>query len=111
MMTLHGTKGLEFPIVFMVGVEEGLLPHRRSCDTEAELEEERRLCYVGITRAQKQLYLTHSCSRGLYYPDRSRFINEIPAELLQLERHNKASTPIDDKNYGKTTSFIRHAQC
>ena len=97
MMTLHGTKGLEFPIVFMVGMEERLLPHWCSCDTEAELEEERRLCYVGITRAQEQLYLTHSYSRGLYYPDRSRFINEIPAELLQLERHNKTPIPTDDR--------------
>ena len=93
MMTLHGTKGLEFPIVFMVGMEEGLLPHWRSCDTEDELEEERRLCYVGITRAQEQLYLTHSCSRESRDPSRSRFINEIPAEILQLEGHNETTKP------------------
>ena len=97
MMTLHGTKGLEFPIVFMVGMEEGLLPHWRSCDTEPELEEERRLCYVGITRAQKQLYLTHSCSRQSRDPSRSRFINEIPEELLQPEGHNKTPNPTDDR--------------
>ena len=97
MMTLHGTKGLEFPIVFMVGMEEGLLPHWRSCDTEDELEEERRLCYVGITRAEEQLYLSHSCSRGSRDPSRSRFINEIPAELLQLEGRSEPPTPTDDR--------------
>ena len=97
MMTLHGTKGLEFPIVFMVGMEEGLLPHWRSCDTEADLEEERRLCYVGITRAEEQLYLTHSYSRGPRYPSRSRFINEIPEELLQMERHNEVPNSTDDR--------------
>ena len=97
MMTLHGTKGLEFPIVFMVGMEEGLLPHWRSCDTEDELEEERRLCYVGITRAEEQLYLTHSCSREPRSPKRSRFINEIPEKLLQLEGHNEIPNPTDDR--------------
>ena len=85
MMTLHGTKGLEFPFVFIVGMEEGLLPHWRSCNTEDELEEERRLCYVGITRAQEQLYLIHSDSRGLHDRNPSRFISEIPAELMKLE--------------------------
>ena len=97
MMTLHGTKGLEFPIVFMVGMEEGLLPHWRSCDTEADLEEERRLCYVGITRAEEQLYLTHSCLRGSRNPSRSRFINEIPADFLQLEGRSEPPIPTDDR--------------
>ena len=86
MMTLHSAKGLEFPIVFMVGVEEGLLPHQRSYDSEAELEEERRLCYVGLTRAEEQVYLTHARSRRLYgdidYRLPSRFIEEIPPELV-----------------------------
>ena len=86
MMTLHSAKGLEFPIVFMVGIEEGLLPHQRSYNSEAELEEERRLCYVGITRAQECVYLTHARSRRLYrdidYRIPSRFIEEIPPELL-----------------------------
>lgn len=86
MMTLHSAKGLEFPIVFMVGIEEGLLPHQRSYDSEAELEEERRLCYVGITRAQEHVYLTHARSRRLYseidYRIPSRFIEEIPPELV-----------------------------
>ena len=87
MMTLHSAKGLEFPIVFMVGIEEGLLPHQRSYDTEAELEEERRLCYVGLTRAQEHLYLTYARSRRLYrdidYRIPSRFIEEIPPELVE----------------------------
>ena len=86
MMTLHSAKGLEFPIVFMVGVEEALLPHQRSYNSEAELEEERRLCYVGITRAQEHVYLTHARSRRLYneidYRIPSRFIEEIPPELV-----------------------------
>jgi DNA helicase-2/ATP-dependent DNA helicase PcrA len=86
MMTLHSAKGLEFPIVFMVGIEEGLLPHQRSYDTEAELEEERRLCYVGLTRAQEHVYLTYARSRRLYrdidYRIPSRFIEEIPPELV-----------------------------
>lgn len=86
MMTLHSAKGLEFPIVFMVGMEEGLLPHQRSYDSEAELEEERRLCYVGLTRAEEHVYLTHARSRRLYrdldYRLPSRFIEEIPPELV-----------------------------
>ena len=86
MMTLHSAKGLEFPIVFMVGIEEGLLPHQRSYNSEAELEEERRLCYVGLTRAEEHVYLTHARSRRLYrdldYRIPSRFIEEIPAELV-----------------------------
>ena len=89
MMTLHSAKGLEFPIVFMVGIEEGLLPHQRSYDTEAELEEERRLCYVGLTRAQEHVYLTYARSRRLYrdidYRIPSRFIEEIPPNWLIRE--------------------------
>lgn len=86
LMTLHSAKGLEFPIVFMVGLEEGLFPHNQSLTDTGELEEERRLCYVGITRAKEQLYLTYTQSR-LYFGSRtegiiSRFILEIPPELL-----------------------------
>ena len=86
LMTLHSAKGLEFPSIFLVGMEEGLFPHQRSSDDLRQLEEERRLCYVGITRAKKTLTLTYTEYRRLhgsdYYPQPSRFISEIPAELL-----------------------------
>ena len=99
LMTLHSAKGLEFPIVFMVGIEEGLLPHQRSYDSEAELEEERRLCYVGITRAEEHVYLTHARSRRLYrdidYRIPSRFIEEIPPELVdQGTPHESPRRPV-----------------
>ena len=92
LMTLHSAKGLEFPFVFIVGMEEGYLPHQRSLDTQAELEEERRLCYVGITRAMEQLYLLHATSRRTFreieYRTQSRFISEIPEHLLkQVDRY------------------------
>ena len=87
LMTLHSAKGLEFPFVFIVGMEEGYLPHQRSLDTQAELEEERRLCYVGITRAMEQLYLSHASSRRTFreteYRIQSRFISEIPEHLIK----------------------------
>jgi DNA helicase-2/ATP-dependent DNA helicase PcrA len=87
LMTLHTAKGLEFPVVFLTGMEDGVFPHTRSLGDPDELEEERRLCYVGITRARERLYLCHAWSRMLfgatdYYPP-SRFLSEIPEELLQ----------------------------
>ncbi len=86
LMTLHSAKGLEFPDVYLVGMEEGLFPHQRSSEDLIQLEEERRLCYVGITRAKKTLTLTYTQHRRLhgsdYYPQPSRFIDEIPSELL-----------------------------
>jgi DNA helicase-2/ATP-dependent DNA helicase PcrA len=87
MMTMHSAKGLEFPVVIMAGLEEGLFPHSRSTDDEAELEEERRLCYVGITRAQRRLVLTSAARRRVFgdyqSTDPSRFIDEIPRELME----------------------------
>ncbi|MGI6130220.1 MAG: DNA helicase PcrA [bacterium] len=86
LMTLHAAKGLEFPVVFLVGLEEGLFPHSRSLDTKEGLEEERRLCYVGLTRAKRRLYLTYARSRYLYgreqYCRPSCFLSEIPAKFL-----------------------------
>ena len=90
MMTLHSAKGLEFPLVFMTGMEDGLFPHQRSIGELASLEEERRLCYVGTTRAMKQLYLTYAEQRRLHGVDTfgmaSRFIGELPADLLDEVR-------------------------
>ena len=87
LMTLHNAKGLEFPIVFMSGMEDGVFPHVRSLGEPAELEEERRLCYVGITRSMEQLYLTRAWSRNLWggtnYNPPSRFLSEIPSHLLR----------------------------
>ncbi|HEX8099434.1 MAG TPA: DNA helicase PcrA [Actinomycetota bacterium] len=86
LMTLHNAKGLEFDVVFMVGMEDGVFPHYRSMTDPAELEEERRLAYVGITRARRRLYLTHAWSRSLFggsnYNPPSRFLNEIPVHLV-----------------------------
>ena len=86
LMTLHSAKGLEFPAVFIVGMEEGVFPHSRALTEPTELEEERRLAYVGITRAQQRLFLAHAWSRQLFgstnYNPPSRFIDEIPAELI-----------------------------
>ncbi len=86
LMTLHSAKGLEFPTVFLSGLEEGLFPHRMSNEEPGRLEEERRLCYVGITRAMRQLYLTYAETRRLHgsdsYNRRSRFVDELPAELI-----------------------------
>ena len=88
LMTLHTAKGLEFPAVFMIGMEEGVFPHLRSLGEPDELEEERRLCYVGITRAQKRLYLTNAWCRSLWgqtqYNPPSRFLREIPEHLTEL---------------------------
>ena len=87
LMTLHMAKGLEFPLVFLVGLEEGLFPHSRSTAEARQLEEERRLAYVGVTRAQRQLYLCHAERRNWYgrenYPSPSRFVREIPEELTR----------------------------
>lgn len=92
-MTLHLAKGLEFEVVFLTGIEEGLLPHYLAMQSETETEEERRLCYVGMTRAMRKLYLTRAMSRGMfsggeisggYYRNPSRFLSDIPSELLEI---------------------------
>ncbi len=87
LMTTHAAKGTEFPVVFMVGMEEGLFPHSRSMMDKEELEEERRLCYVGMTRAKEKLHLLYTRQR-LYFGQRSanppsRFLSDIPGELVE----------------------------
>jgi len=99
-MTVHSAKGLEFPIVFLVGLEDGIFPHSRSINDPKELEEERRLAYVAITRAERLLYITHSMRRRVYgeeiAAEPSQFLNEMPLEL------------IDDLSYGSSwLSFAR----
>lgn len=94
-MTLHTAKGLEFPVVFITGMEDGLLPHTESRDSDDELEEERRLCYVGITRAMKELILSHATRRMRYgqtLPSRaSRFLDEIPHKIIEkIDRTNRS---------------------
>jgi DNA helicase-2/ATP-dependent DNA helicase PcrA len=88
LMTLHTAKGLEFPTVFIVGLEDGVFPHLRSLGEPDELEEERRLCYVGITRARERLYLSNAWSRSLFgstqYNPPSRFLKEIPEHLMRI---------------------------
>ena len=97
LMTLHSAKGLEFPVVFIVGMEEGIFPHSKSLLDEAEIEEERRLCYVGMTRAKQRLCLTSAGCRRLYgiesYNLPSRFLEEIPEGSLQKAEREKIPTP------------------
>jgi len=98
LMSLHSAKGLEFPLVFLCGMEEGLFPHQRSLEEPGRLEEERRLCYVGITRAMQQLYVSYAEVRRLYGKDNytmaSRFLSEIPVEYLEELRSNAVSRPL-----------------
>jgi DNA helicase-2/ATP-dependent DNA helicase PcrA len=102
LMTIHSAKGLEFPVVFLAGMEDGLFPGFRSIGEESEMEEERRLCYVGITRAMKQLYLTHAKSRTLFgnttYNRISRFVEEIPDNLLDYASEEADKKHITDLN-------------
>ena len=98
LMTLHAAKGLEFPVVFLVGLEEGIFPLRRSLDKPSDLEEERRLAYVGITRAKEKLYLTNTFSRMLYGRPQtnspSRFVEEIDEQLLDIQQPTMAAKPL-----------------
>ena len=95
MMTLHTAKGLEFPVVFLTGMEEEVFPHQRSLTNAKELEEERRLAYVGITRAEQRLYLTRAIARNWWgrpsFHKESRFLGEIPAELIEWRRNERAA--------------------
>ena len=101
-MTLHSAKGLEYPVVFLIGLEDGVFPHVRSLGDPDELEEERRLCYVGITRAEQRLYLCHAWSRMMFgstdYRPPSRFLDEIPDEL---DRWRSASEERRGKGLGR----------
>ena len=103
LMTLHTAKGLEFPVVFITGMEEGAFPHSRSMSSEAEIEEERRLCYVGMTRAREKLYMTHTRQRTIYgttvYNEPSRFLKEIPEELVC-----KKGEDVFYANHGETSA-------
>lgn len=99
LMTLHSAKGLEFPIVFLAGMEQGLFPHQRSAEDPVRMEEERRLCYVGITRAERKLYLTMAEQRRLHGRDQynppSKFVTEIPSELLEeIRPRMQVSLPV-----------------
>ena len=127
MLTLHASKGLEFPVVFMVGMEEDIFPHSRSKDDDDELEEERRLCYVGMTRAEERLYMTAASSRrlfgGVVEHDRSRFLYEIPDDFKKTEdRGSRRNTVLfsdfrkfdnmnqygSKKNYGSRGGYGRY---
>jgi DNA helicase-2/ATP-dependent DNA helicase PcrA len=112
LMTVHSAKGLEFPLVFIVGLEQGLFPHSRSATDEAELEEERRLCYVAMTRAERYLYVTHAMKRRVYgeelTSEPSQFLNEMPLELIEDLSHGnswlsfaRGSSAIDYKAGGQ----------
>jgi DNA helicase-2/ATP-dependent DNA helicase PcrA len=117
-MTLHNAKGLEFPVVFIVGLEEGVFPHIRSLGDADQLEEERRLCYVGITRARERLYLLNAWSRSLWggtnYNPASRFLNEIPNELVaRAEARSqplKSEGPQADPTSFKVGQEVEHSK-
>ncbi|MBR5614544.1 MAG: UvrD-helicase domain-containing protein [Clostridia bacterium] len=109
LMTLHSAKGLEFKNVFLLGMEEGIFPGVRSMNTEEEIEEERRLCYVGITRAKERLFLTYTDTRTLFgmtkYNMKSRFLKEIPKDFISEEKHKTVSDELFDFGFAKRPSM------
>ena len=113
LMTLHTAKGLEFPAVFLVGMEDGVFPHLRSLDDPHQLEEERRLCYVGITRARRHLYLTHAWSRTQWgqtsHAIPSRFLKELPPELVHEASMSSSSRPDPTRLSGTTRFPVRRS--
>jgi DNA helicase-2/ATP-dependent DNA helicase PcrA len=109
LMTLHTAKGLEFPTVFLTGLEDGIFPHSRTLDDKNEIEEERRLAYVGLTRAEHRLYLTRAESRSSWGPPNynppSRFLEEIPTSVI--EWRNKPVSPVSTRRYSASTAAAR----
>ena len=106
-MTMHSAKGLEFKLVLITGLEESLFPHGRSLESSAQLEEERRLCYVAITRAMEKLYITYAESRRLHGNDTfnppSRFIKEVPKELIdEIRPRAQTNIPYNRKDFKET---------
>ena len=112
LMTLHSAKGLEFPVVFLVGVEEGIFPHSRVAVDVAEMEEERRLCYVGITRAMRELYITNALTRTLYGQTKSnppsRFLTEIPSDAIVEVTHKRVGAAKSLRAIGATEGKMEH---
>ena len=108
LMTLHSAKGLEFPNVFLVGMEEGIFPHSRTLMNENEIEEERRLCYVGITRAEKHLFLSNARTRTIYgrtqYYTPSRFLQEVPRNLVHVIKRPVVQRPAMTSQVHKPTA-------
>ena len=115
LMTLHSSKGLEFPVVFLVGLEEGVFPHSRSLGEDTELEEERRLCYVGMTRAREELHLTHAHRRTIFgqpsFNPRSRFLDDIPTSLtdsLQGSTEHRAPRGLRSVRLERSGKYVVH---